>query len=130
MDVLGHLIFGEMTDWIPRARQILEGRGEQPFEPFDRWGHAALIQDRGVGELLDEFAARRHSNLETVRGFDLDQQRLEMMGTHPELGRVTLRNLVATWVVHDLGHIAQIMRVMSSEYGEEVGAWRAYLSIL
>ena len=129
-DVLGHLIFGEMTDWIPRARQILEGRGDTPFEPFDRRGHEAMIRGRAIGELLDRFAALRRQNLATLHEFALDDRKLGMTGTHPDLGPVTLRHLIATWAVHDLGHIAQIMRVMASEYGGAVGPWRAYLSIL
>jgi hypothetical protein len=132
IDVLGHLIYGEMTDWIPRARQILEGGGDTPFAPFDRRGHEKMIQGRGVGELLDEFALLRRENLEALHGFGLDDSKLDMVGTHPDpnLGRVTLRNLIATWAVHDLGHIAQIMRVMAGEYREAVGPWKAYLTIL
>jgi DinB superfamily len=129
-DVLGHLIYGEMTDWIPRARQILEGRGDTPFEPFDRRGHEPLIRGRAIGELLDRFAGLRQKSLSALSGFALDEEKLALTGTHPELGRVTLRNLIATWAVHDLGHIAQIMRVMANEYREEVGPWQAYLSIL
>ena len=130
--VLGHLIFGEMTDWIPRARHILEGRGATPFEPFDRWGHEPLIRGRAIGDLLDEFARLRGENLQTLESLALDDRKLEMIGTHPDpsLGRVTLRNLIATWAVHDLGHIAQIMRVMSNEYRDAVGPWRAYLTTL
>ena len=132
VDVLGHLIYGEMADWIPRARQILEGRGDTPFEPFDRRGHEQFIGGRTVGELLDWFAQLRRENLETLRGFGLDEQKLEMVGTHPDsnIGRVTLRNLIATWVAHDLGHIAQMVRVMAGEYREAVGPWRAYLTIV
>jgi hypothetical protein len=131
-EVLGHLIYAEMVDWIPRARQILEGCGNTPFEPFDRRGHEPLIQGRPIGDLLDEFADRRSENLATLRGFALDERKLAMTGTHPDpnLGRVTLGNLIATWSVHDLSHIAQIIRVMSREYREAVGPWRAYLSIL
>jgi hypothetical protein len=129
-DVVGHLIFAEMTDWIPRARQILEGRGGAPFEPFDRFGHRELIQGRTIGELLDLFAAHRRESIEALRAFELDECRLEMRGTHPEFGPVTLRQLLATWVVHDMGHIAQLMRVLSHQYRDAVGPWRAYLSIL
>jgi hypothetical protein len=129
-DILGHLIFGEMTDWIPRARQILEGRGAEPFEPFDRFGHRPLVAGRTIGELLDRFAALRRDNLVVLTSFELDERRLDMTGRHPELGPVTLRQLLATWVVHDLGHIAQLMRVLANEYRGEVGAWRAYLTIL
>jgi hypothetical protein len=129
-DIVGHLIFGEMTDWIPRARQILEGRGAEPFEPFDRFGHRTLVAGRPMGELLDQFAALRRENLAALEGFGLQPKHLEMPGTHPELGPVTLRQLLATWVVHDLGHIAQLMRVLSSEYRDEVGPWRQFLTIL
>jgi len=129
-DVVGHLIFAEMTDWIPRARQILEGRGERPFEPFDRAGHRDLMQGRAIGELLDLFAAERRKSVKALRRFELDERRLEMRGTHPELGPVTLRELLATWVVHDLGHVAQLMRVLAHEYRDEVGPWRTYLTIL
>jgi hypothetical protein len=129
-EVLGHLIFGEITDWIPRARQILERGGHRPFEPFDRHGHRELIQGRTTAELLDLFAAHRRESIEALRGFELDEHRLEMRGTHPEFGPVTLRQLLATWVVHDLGHVAQLMRVLSNEYRDAVGPWRAYLSIL
>jgi hypothetical protein len=130
VDVLGHLIFGEVTDWIPRARQVLDGRGNAPFEPFDRRGHEPMIRGRAIGELLDQFAELRRNNLETLAGFQLDERKLEMTGTHPDLGCVTLCNLIATWAVHDLGHIAQIMRVMANEYRDAVGPWRAYLTIL
>jgi DinB superfamily len=129
-DIVGHLIFGEMTDWIPRARQILEGRGTAPFEPFDRFGHREMIEGRAIGELLDQFADHRRRSLETLEGFGLEERQLEMWGTHPEFGPVTLRQLLATWVVHDLGHIAQLMRVLANEYRDAVGPWRAYLSIL
>jgi hypothetical protein len=131
-DVLGHLIYGEIADWIPRAQQILEGRGDTPFEPFDRRGHEPLIAGKPAGELLDWFADLRRGNIKILRSLELDERKLDMPGTHPDpnLGRVTLRNLLATWVVHDLGHIAQIMRVMSGEYRDAVGPWRAYLTIL
>lgn len=129
-DVVGHLIFAEMTDWIPRARQILDGRGSQPFEPFDRLGHKGLIEGQAIGALLDRFAALRRENLETLRGFRLDEQRLDLEGTHPELGAVTLRQLLATWVVHDFGHIAQLMRIMGSQYRDAVGVWREFLTIV
>jgi hypothetical protein len=131
-DVLGHLIYGEMTDWIPRARQILDGRGNIPFEPFDRRGHEPLIRGREIGSLLDEFTKLRRENLKILHSFALDDDKLAMVGTHPDpaLGRVTLGNLIASWVVHDLGHIAQITRVMAREYRIAAGPWKAYLSIL
>jgi hypothetical protein len=129
-DVVGHLIYAEMADWIPRARQILEGRGSQPFEPFDRLGHKSLIDGQTIGALLDRFAVLRRENLEALRGFQLDEQRLDLAGTHPELGAVTLRQLLATWVVHDLGHIAQLMRILANEYRDAVGVWRKFLTIV
>jgi hypothetical protein len=131
-DVLGHLIYGEMTDWIPRVRHILDGRGNTPFEPFDRRGHEPLIRGREIGGLLDEFANLRLENMKILRSFALDGDKLAMLGTHPDpaLGRVTLENLIASWVVHDLGHIAQIVRVMAREYRVAAGPWKAYLSIL
>lgn len=129
-DVLGHLIFGEMTDWIPRARIILEHGEARPFDPFDRRGHQPLMAGKPMNELLAQFAALRSDNLAALRALPLDDRALEAAGTHPELGRVTLRALLATWVAHDLGHISQIVRVMASRYREDVGAWRAYLAIL
>ena len=130
LDVIGHLIHADLTDWIPRARQILDGDGERAFDPFDRFDFKALIAGKTVEMLLDEFAMARGESLLTLRGFGIGARRFEMRGTHPELGAVTLRNLLATWVVHDLGHIAQVVKTMSSAYGEAVGPWRAYLSIL
>lgn len=129
-DVLGHLIFGEMTDWIPRARLILECRDSRPFDPFDRRGFAGLIAGKRVGELLDRFAGLRAANLQALRGFGLDESSLALPGLHPDLGKVTLGNLIATWAVHDLGHIAQIVRTLSREYREAVGPWKEFLPIL
>lgn len=129
-DVVGHLIHGEETDWVPRARIILEHGESLPFEPFDRFAHLDRFGDRSLEELLDRFADARRSSLEVVRGWELTAEQLAMRGTHPELGAVTLRQLLATWVVHDLGHLAQIARVMARRHLEEVGPWRAYLSIL
>ena len=130
IDVLGHLIFGEITDWIPRAQIILERGESRPFDPFDRFGHAQLIEGKPVGQLLDEFTKLRKRNLDTLASWDLREDQLQRTGMHPELGRVTLEQLLATWAVHDLGHIAQIMRIMSHEYNDAVGPWRQYLTIL
>ena len=130
LDVLGHLIFGELTDWIPRARIILECGESRPFDPFDRFGFARLMDGKSTSDLLDEFAALRKQSLDTLASLDLDEKKLERTGTHPELGRVTLRQLLAAWAVHDLNHIAQIARIMSNEYHSAVGPWRPYLSIL
>jgi len=130
IDVLGHLIFGEMDDWIPRVRRILEHQDSRAFDPFDRRGFTSLIEGKGVGELLDQFAALRRQSLETLRSLGLDEGKLDLPGQHPALGGVTMRQLLATWVVHDLNHINQVMRILSNEYREEVGPWRKFLSIL
>lgn len=128
--VVGHLIHGEETDWVPRARIILEHGQARPFEPFDRFAHLRRFAGWPVDRLLDRFAELRRDNLATVHGWRLDEAKLALPGRHPELGAVTLRELLATWAVHDLGHLAQVARVMAKRYGAEVGVWRAYLGIL
>jgi hypothetical protein len=128
--VLGHLIDGEETDWIPRARIIL-ARGPNPvFDPFDRFRHQRLNRETPVAALLERFAALRSENITVLAGFRLTPRELALEGIHPELGRVTLRELLATWVAHDLGHIGQTVRVMAKQYGEAVGPWRRYLPVL
>lgn len=129
-DVVGHLIHGEETDWVPRARLILEHGESQPFEPFDRFAQRNRFAGSSLADLLDRFTGLRQANLETVRSWSLTETELGLPGRHPELGRVTLRELLATWAVHDLNHLAQISRVMAKVYAGEVGAWRAYLSVL
>lgn len=129
-DVVGHLIHGEETDWVPRARIILEHGEDRPFEPFDRFAQLSRFADWSLDDLLARFAELRHSNLETVRNWRLTEAQLALPGRHPELGPVTLRELLATWAVHDLNHIAQIARVLAKRYTEDVGAWQVYLSIL
>lgn len=129
-DVVGHLIDGEETDWIPRARIIL-ARGENPaFEPFDRFAHLRRNRATPLSVLLDRFAALRAENLAALEGFRLTPADLALEGVHPELGRVTLAELLATWVAHDLGHIGQVVRVMAKQYGAAVGPWRRYLPVL
>lgn len=129
-DVVGHLVYGEETDWVPRARIILEQGEARPFEPFDRFAQLTGFAGWSLERLLDRFAELRQANLETVRGWRLTDAQLALRGRHPELGPVSLRELLATWAVHDLNHVAQIVRVMAKGYGDDVGAWRAYLSIL
>jgi hypothetical protein len=129
-DVLGHLLQGEQTDWIPRAQRILEHGTGRPFDPFERRAHRTRFSHQSGNQLLDEFTRLRAENLETLRAWRLDDERLARRGLHPELGDVTLRELLATWVVHDLGHIAQIARVMAKQLREEVGPWEAYLPVL
>lgn len=129
-DVVGHLIHGEETDWIPRARVILEHGEARPFEPFDRRAMFEKSGGKSLGELLDTFARLRAENLKALGALDLGPETLARRGTHPELGIVTLGQLLSTWVAHDLGHVSQIVRVLAKQYGEAVGPWRAYLSIL
>ena len=129
-DVVGHLVDGEETDWIPRARIIL-ARGEDPrFEPYDRFRHRARNVDRSLDSLLDEFARLRAGNLELLRSWRLTDAELALPGNHPGLGRVTLRELLAAWVVHDLGHVAQAARVMAKQYADQVGPWVPFLPVL
>src|SRR5215210_6486008 len=129
-DVVGHLIHGEETDWVPRARIILEHGEGRPFEPFDRFAQFGRFAGGSLDPLLDRFAELRQANLGIVRNWRLTETQLALPGRHPELGPVNLRQLLATWAVHDLNHIAQIARVMAKRYTQEVGAWRPYLSIL
>jgi hypothetical protein len=129
-DVLGHLMHAEMTDWIPRVRMILEHRDSLAFEPFDRFAFQGLLAGKTVDDLLSEFAELRRQSLHALREFGVGDAQLALPGRHPELGAVTLGNLLATWAIHDLGHIAQVVKTMAGEYREAVGPWRAYLSIL
>ena len=129
-DVVGHLIDGEETDWIPRARIIL-ARGPNPvFEPYDRFRHRGRNAERSLPSLLQEFAQLRAANLELLQSWHLTEVDLDLPGAHPSLGRVTLRQLLAAWVVHDLGHIAQVARVMAKQYREEIGPWVPYLPVV
>lgn len=129
-DNLGHLIHGERTDWIPRARIILAQGADRRFEPYDRFAQARESQGKTMGHLLDEFASLRAANLDVLRGWNLTDRQLALEGEHPAFGNVTLRQLLSTWVAHDLGHIAQTARVMAKQYRDAVGPWRQYLPIL
>ena len=129
-DVVGHLIHGEKTDWMPRARIILEDGPESVFEPFDRFAQFEESKGRGLSELLDEFEQRRSANLDDLREVAASRPDLSARGRHPELGPVTLGQLLATWVVHDLNHLAQIARVIAGRYSADVGPWGEYLPIL
>ena len=128
-DVIGHLIHGERTDWIPRARHILAGE-TRPFEPFDRSAQFTDSQGKSLNELLATFADLRRDNVTALVGMNLTDADFGRMGLHPELGEVTLGQLMATWVVHDLDHVAQVARTMAKVYSEATGPWSAYLSIL
>jgi hypothetical protein len=129
-DVLGHYIHGEETDWIPRAEIILKQGENIAFEPFDRFAQFEKSKGKTLGELLETFAELRKKNLETLRSWNLTGEQLQLKGTHPELGEVDLEKLLSTWVVHDLTHIRQIVTALAKKYGENVGVWKEYLSIL
>ena len=128
-DVIGHLIHGEHTDWIPRAQHILAG-DPRPFIPFDRAAQFTESRSQTLPELLETFAQLRNENVATLRAMNLTDSDLDRQGLHPELGKVTLRQLLATWVVHDLDHVTQIARTMAKAYTNETGPWIEYLSIL
>jgi hypothetical protein len=127
--VIGHLIHGERTDWIVRARHILAGE-TRPFDPFDRTAQFKESQGKSLTELLATFAQLRRENLRALVALNLTGADMNRRGLHPELGEVTLEQLLATWVVHDLDHVGQIARTMAKVYADAVGPWRAYLSIL
>ena len=129
-DVLGHLIHGERTDWMPRARMILQFGETRPFESFDRWGHVQESQGKSLSELLDEFGRMRAKSLDELRALNLRPEDLERRGRHPALGVVTLSELLATWAAHDLTHLHQISRIMAHQYREAVGPWSKYLGVL
>lgn len=129
-DVIGHLIHGERTDWIPRAKIILHHGDTQPFEKFDRFAQFDASLGRSVADLLDEFATLRRESLRELGALHLTSADLDRRGRHPELGIVTLRQLLATWVAHDLDHVVQISRVIALQYSDEVGPWQAYLRII
>jgi hypothetical protein len=129
-DNVGHLIHGERTDWIPRARIILEQGRNRRFEKYDRFAQVRESAGKNLQQLLDEFAQLRAENLNTLRSWSLTDRELALQGEHPELGNVSLQQLLSTWVAHDLGHIAQTARVMAKQYREDIGPWRAYLTIM
>jgi hypothetical protein len=129
-DVVGHLIDGEETDWVPRAKIILAQGPDPRFETYDRFRHWQRNAGRSLVSLLDEFETLRVQNLALVRSWRLTEDQLLLPGNHPQLGVVTLRELLAAWVVHDLGHIAQISRVMAKQYKEEVGPWVPFMPVL
>ena len=129
-DNIGHLIDGEETDWIPRARLILAGGPSVLFEPYDRFRHLTRNADRSLDSLLSEFARLRSANLALLQSWKLTPAQLVLPGEHPMLGPVTLSQLLAAWVVHDLGHVAQVARVMAKQYREEVGPWVPFLPVL
>lgn len=129
-DVVGHMIDGEETDWMVRAKIILDQGKDRRFEPFDRFKHLESNKGRPLSELLTRFAELRAKNLAELRSWNLAADQLELTGEHPEFGTVTLEQLLATWVAHDINHIAQIARVMAKQYKEAVGPWEKYLGVL
>ena len=128
--IVGHLVHGERTDWIPRARLVLAQGPERLFAPYDRFAQFHESLGKSLIELLDEFARLRAENLAALADWGLTNAHLALEGQHPVFGTVTLRQLLATWVAHDLGHLAQTARVMAKQYRDAVGPWRAYLPIL
>ncbi|MGO8815911.1 MAG: DinB family protein [Terriglobia bacterium] len=129
-DVVGHLIHGERTDWMPRARMVLQFGENRTFEPFDRWAQARASQGKSLGQLLDEFTRLRSANLEELQALNLRTEDLALRGRHPGLGVVTLSELLAAWAAHDLAHLHQISRVMAHQYREAVGPWGRFLGVL
>lgn len=130
-EVVGHLIEGERSDWIPRAQIVIAQGADTAFEPFDRTAHQrSMNASAPVGELVETFAQMRAANLVTLRGWHLTPAQLELTGIHPEFGAVTLKQHLATWVAHDLGHLVQVTRTMARQYRDAVGPWKAYLSAL
>jgi len=129
-DNIGHLLHAERTDWVPRAEIILKQGADRRFEPYDRFAQFRESAGKTMAQLLEQFAHQRAENIATVRSWNLSEEQLSLEGEHPSLGAVTLRQLIATWVAHDLGHIAQTSRVMAKRYREGVGPWRSYLPVL
>lgn len=129
-DIVGHLIHGERTDWMPRTKRLLQSGETQPFDPFDRLGHVRESEGKSLTELLDEFARLRSENLDELRALNLRQEDLKRRGRHPALGVVTLSELLATWAAHDLTHLHQLSRVMAHQYRQAVGPWSKYLGVL
>ena len=129
-DIVGHLVQGERTDWIPRVRLILEHGESREFTPFDRFAHFEASRGKSLEDLLAEFESLRSENLAVLTAMDLQPSDFQRRGRHPDIGVVTLGQLLGAWTVHDLGHIAQIARVMAKQFGDKVGPWRAYLPVL
>lgn len=129
-DVIGHLIHGEKTDWVVRAKILLSDSPTKQFEPWDRFAQFEASKGKSLQQLLDEFALLRRANLNWLKNAGITEIDLDKTGIHPALGTVSLRNLLATWVVHDLTHTAQITRVMARQYTTEIGPWKEFFRIL
>ena len=128
--IVGHLIHGERTDWIPRAQIILAQGNERRFTPYDRFAQFRESEGKSIANLLNELEQLRGENVATLKSWKLTDAQMELEGEHPAFGRVTMRQLLATWVAHDLGHIAQVARVMAKQYRDAVGPWREYLPVM
>lgn len=129
-DVIGHLIHGERTDWMPRVKMILEFGEQRPFEPFDRWAQERESQGKSLDRLLDEFAELRAKNLRELRGLNLQAADFDRRGRHPALGVVTMSELLSAWAGHDLTHLHQISRTMAHQYHDAVGPWGKFLGVI
>jgi hypothetical protein len=129
-EVIGHLVWGERTDWLERVRRIMSSGDAVAFEPFDRRGHRELCAEHSTAELIELFAREREENLAALESMQVSNKDFSRTGLHPALGPVTLSQLLATWTVHDLNHIAQVCKAMAFQYSTQVGPWAAYLSIL
>jgi hypothetical protein len=129
-DIVGHFIHGEKTDWVPRMKIILSDESNKTFEPFDRFAQMKVSEGKTLSDLMIEFKLRRKANIEILRSLNIAEEKLKLTGIHPVFGKVTLQELLAAWTAHDLNHIGQIVRVMASQYRNEVGPWIEFLKIL
>jgi len=129
-DVVGHLIYADRENWMPRARRILQFGEEQPFDPFDRLGHVRESQGKSLSQVLDEFDRVREGCLVDLRALNLTSEQMTKRGRHPALGPVTLSELLSTWAAHDMTHLHQISRILAHQYREAVGPFAAYLGVL
>lgn len=129
-DIIGHLVYTERVDWMPRVRMVLQFGDTKTFESVDRWAYRRHSQGKSLRQLLEEFAGLRSENLDELRALNLHQEDFERRGRHPALGIVTLSELLATWATHDLTHLHQVSRVMAHQYRAAVGPWSAYLGVL
>ncbi|GAA4279385.1 DinB family protein [Aquimarina mytili] len=129
-NIVGHLIHGEKTDWIPRAEIILGDNQNKTFEPYDRFAQEQLYSSRTMDELLSEFETLRNQNIKKLHSWNLSESDLNKEGIHPDLGSVTLRQLISTWTIHDIAHLNQISRVIVKHYAEDIGPWKKYTTLL
>ncbi len=129
-DVVGHLLHGDVSEWIPRIAKALAKEGDKQFKPFDRTAMFEQSKGKSMTKLLDEFAAARERNMQQLAAFNITDADLDNTAIHPSFGTVTLRQLLSTWVAHDLSHIVQISRTMAKQYRDEVGPWKEYLSVM